>query len=698
MLWANRIAVHDLFQAPSLQALQQRYRTKPLPEATMQEMKEQMKLLKQGKATRTCWTVHPYRFEAASIDNENPVGESKQVDVVSSAIRLSSKKLGILFEAEFRERSALLDASARSIEILRQMPVAVTQYSMKGQVQYQNPQAVAYYGVKGASTIPFGRREGSCTRATEVDSAERQDSLVEVDEGETNDFVSHFVDRAIGQNAWNQVLQQDEAVYTTDEIQQFTANGTTQWHALAARQTRDPLSGEPIIIQTARDVTEVIQARHSQEAARRKAEFMDVLAHEIRTPLHQIIGSMDLLEASSDGLSEQQRETIQQVQMSTASLMAIINDLLDYSQLENGMTRIERIPYDLINLLSSCITTSRTSALTRGVTVQQKIMQEDAIPHRILGDPNRVRQIISNLLSNAVKFTNEGGSVTLRVLPQPAKDAQGCRRLRFEVSDTGIGIDESQQKRIFVKYQQANSTITRNYGGTGLGLAICKGLVEAMGGTIGLTSELGKGTTVFFEVPLEEAVHFSTSASSDDDDSVQLTTQSPSLQGMSISDATSSPVSPFSDKGSSSLNILIVEDNTINQKVVASMLRRLRHTFQIAENGQVAVDMVHEYADMANGDLQPFDVILMDLQMPVMDGVEATKAIRNVYSKTILPIIGLTANFQQSQLEYLKNTVGMNTCIGKPVKMHTLKDILENVHMLGDSSCTTESTSESGAP
>jgi two-component system, sensor histidine kinase len=213
------------------------------------------------------------------------------------------------------------------------------------------------------------------------------------------------------------------------------------------------------------------------------------------------------------------------------------------------------------------------------------------------------------------------------------------QRLRFEVIDTGIGIDPLEQEVVFEKYRQANASVARHFGGTGLGLAICKGLSELMGGFIGLESEVGKGTTMFFEIPFRLTNPDREQCETEENGNV---------------DSTTCP-----------LHVLVAEDNKINQKVMRSMLERLGHHVTIAENGQVALEELHR---------SNFDLVLMDVQMPVMDGIECTKQIRSATNtKTaMIPVIGLTASFQNADLEYYRE-LGMNACLGKPLRLEQLK-------------------------
>jgi CheY-like chemotaxis protein len=327
------------------------------------------------------------------------------------------------------------------------------------------------------------------------------------------------------------------------------------------------------------------------------------------------------------------------VQNSTSMLMSIVNDLLDYSKLECGQMQVEMVSFALDGVVQGCLSAVKPEADRKTLALNSQLPDCATLPSKLVGDPNRLRQILLNLLSNAVKFT-ERGSITVTISVVEARETS--RRLRFEVIDTGMGIKESEQERLFEKYTQANSSVARNFGGTGLGLAICKGLTDLMGGCIGLKSAAGKGSTFYFEIPFNLATTLRSHSKVD-------------LQSMSMV---------------SDLNVLVVEDNRVNQKVMRSMLERLGHNVTLAENGVVALDEVRQ---------TNFDVVLMDVQMPVMDGVECTKQIRLELGvkKTTLPIIGLTASFQNGDLDYYL-TIGMTGCLGKPLRMDQLQLALSN--------------------
>ena len=358
-----------------------------------------------------------------------------------------------------------------------------------------------------------------------------------------------------------------------------------------------------------------------------------VMAHEIRTPLHQVVGSIELLAVS--GLNAEQTESVDMLQTSAHALMAIINDLLDFTKLEAGKMKIETIPFEVRGVLEGSVACVQPQVHEKGLHVSCQIDQ--GVPIRLMGDPNRLRQVVLNMLSNAVKFTAQG-RVDIESKTMPQED--GSIRIRFTVADTGIGIPKEECERIFNPYQQADVSVSRNYGGTGLGLAICKSLVENMDGEIGVDSVLGEGTTFWFEIPfgLYAKPHAPEEKKADSDSHHKI----------------------------SGLEVLVAEDNKVNQKVVVRMLQRLGHHPTVVENGQECV------AEITNSS-KKYDIILMDWQMPVMDGIDATKEIRRKgYSMSDLPIVGLTASIQF--LDFFE--LGMNDCLKKPVRISDLREAL----------------------
>ncbi len=389
-------------------------------------------------------------------------------------------------------------------------------------------------------------------------------------------------------------------------------------------------TGQPdSLLLALRDVTERHRvARHLERAktaaenvARLKSEFVANMSHELRTPLTGIMGIHDLL-ALDQTLSPAQRRQVTMARDAGRSLLGIVNDVLDFSKIEAGQLTIERVPFDVADLFELCLGLVREQARPKSLTVQAT---RAGVPGRLVGDPARLQQVILNLATNAVKFT-AGGTITI----QGTYSESG--RLRIAVIDTGLGIPQDKLGSLFDRFTQADTSITRRYGGTGLGLAISKHLVTLMGGEIGVSSQLGAGSTFWLEVPLAE--HRDPVATDD--------------RAMDGADATP-------------LQILLAEDNAVNQAIITAMLEQRGHAVTSVDHGVEAVEMANTG--------RRFDVMLMDLQMPVMDGLTATRAIRRaeeVAGRAPVPIICLTANAMTEDVERCFAS-GMQAHVAKPI-------------------------------
>jgi len=379
-----------------------------------------------------------------------------------------------------------------------------------------------------------------------------------------------------------------------------------------------------------------VAAFAAEEASRAKSVFLANTSHEIRTPINAVMGMAQALQ--EEDLSPRVADQVETVLRASEFLSEIIDDLLDLSKIEAGQMELMSLPFDLFEVLEGAISTLASRVADKGIELRVHI--DASVPQAAVGDRVRLRQVLLNLIGNLVKFTQKG-SVNVYLRAQASGEQI---ELFFEVHDTGIGIPSHRQHAIFDPFAQADSTITRTHGGTGPGLSISKRLVEMMDGAIEVHSEAGIGSKFRFHIRVQ-----------------------PGKLGEQVVKET-----PAVETEAAPMRILLVKDNALNRKVAHALLRKDAHSIVEAENGAIAVDLM--------GQDPSYDLILMDLQMPVMDGVTATVRIRELESERGLartPIVALTANAMQGDRERCVE-VGMDDFISKPVRKENCVQCLPN--------------------
>ncbi|MFK8115408.1 MAG: ATP-binding protein, partial [Rubripirellula sp.] len=429
--------------------------------------------------------------------------------------------------------------------------------------------------------------------------------------------------------------------------QQRNPDGSVIWLSTTKAPMIDENGSVVGIYGISRDITATKLAQEEAEAANRaKSEFLAKMSHEIRTPMNAVIGMTELALETDD--TKTRTEYLKIVVDSADALLGVINQILDFSKIEAGKLQYETVDFDLIHKTTSTLKSMLLRAQQKGVELKWEFAPD--VPRWVHADAMSLRQMVVNLVGNAIKFS-EDGTITLSVDVE-SRDGDEVM-LHFLVEDAGIGIEEQKLKRIFEPFEQADMSTTRVYGGTGLGLAITKSMAEGMGGRVWLESELGKGSRFHFVIPVTIADEVNDDSHREDDDS-------------------EAPMTP--------MNLLLVEDGIANRKVALGLLGRWKHRVDVAEDGEMAIEMAC---------VQAYDAIFMDIQMPKVDGLEATRRIRRMEdgSSRYTPIIAMTAHALKGDRERCMEA-GMDEYLSKPVRRDELHRVLMHAAELNSKDAT----------
>ena len=515
-----------------------------------------------------------------------------------------------LLVAQFQTVRLLRAANSHNFELVRNAPDAILLVNSQGNIIRANKAAINLLGYS---------REELLNQPIEVILPERF-------RGKHVDYRTQFLagHRSAAKGVGRSLLFQakDGREVESEVTLGLTGNGK---HAVATAIVRDVSER----LETQNRLQRAIEA--SQEAAKAKSEFLANMSHEIRTPLSGVLGTLHLL--AQDDITPEQRELVRVADASGRMLMTIINDVLDYSRLEEGRVEIKESVFCLQDVIYEVYALMRASAEEKSIAFEYNIASENRI--WLSGDEARIRQLLFNLVGNAIKFTDRG-SVTLEVTPEP--DSKRGSTVNFSVRDTGIGISQRNLKKLFGRFERVHTAVASKYGGSGLGLSICKQITTLMGGEIDCTSEFGKGSHFWVRLPLAAAAE-PTAGQGDE-----------AVTG-------ANPAPPR--------HILLAEDNEVNRMLIMRLLGTAGHEVVAARDGLEAISLLTNPHATAR---KPFDVVLMDLQMPNMDGLEATRRIRaRLDSLSDIPIIALTANKIDELTEEFAAT-HFDGFVGKPIE------------------------------
>ena len=524
-------------------------------------------------------------------------------------------------EQEVARERAFLDA------LIASAPTAIVAVSRHGRVLGVNPAFERIFGYKNADMV------GQNLDLMIVPEERRGEARALAERVVAGESLSAEVERvgADGRRLWVQVAAAPVQGIAQGGVFVLYQDITAIREADAVREQME-----------ARNRATLLEARDQAErATKMKSAFLANMSHEIRTPLNGVLGMVTLL---LDGkLTKEQRRQAELARGSAESLLQVINDILDFSTLEAGQLELEAVPFDQSRLIDDLVQLYQPRAAEKGLQLMAD--SDRSVPQLLIGDPVRVRQVLNNLISNAIKFTEEGG---VTVVTRLAGSPEGHAQVRFVVRDTGMGIPEEARRRIFEEFERGDASTSRRYGGTGLGLTISRNLVTRMGGTLGLDSREGAGSEFTFTLAFPVAVS--------------------GEQGRDHPP-------PAVGRAGIRRRVLLAEDNPVSQEVARQMLERRGHTVVVVPNGRLALDHVRHG--------ERFDVVLMDLEMPEMDGLAATAAIRGLGGRGQLPVYAVSANASGAERDRCIGA-GMDGYLTKPFHAADLFRLVEEGASHGD--------------
>ncbi|MDQ2084906.1 ATP-binding protein [Herbivorax sp. ANBcel31] len=468
-------------------------------------------------------------------------------------------------------------------------------------------------------------------------------------------FPANIADK-LTQNNWS-MFYEDNLGENELEIENF--KGEKRLLLIKGKPKKDKYGNTEFVVCTAEDITEqkIIQNElnraktAAESASTMKSQFLANMSHEIRTPMNGILGFLDLLYGTD--LSLEQKDYVKEAKVASEMLLYLINDILDFSKIEAGKLVIEETVFSIKTCVENVISIFMPKVSEKNIVIETKI--HSSVPEKVIGDSNRLRQILMNLIGNAVKFT-EQGKINIDVFAE--KQLKGGDTIKIEVKDTGIGIEKEKINKLFNPFTQEDSSTTRKYGGTGLGLAISKKLLELMNGKIFVESELGKGSIFKVFIPFSKYKN----------EKNHLIGDNSHQNKANYFDKNKTLIKANIDN--KDIKVLLVEDNEINIKVLSTMLKKLNIICDIAVNGEEAVEAIKE---------KNYDIVFMDCQMPVMDGYQATKEIRKMEEdKKHTIIVALTANAMDGDNEKCINS-GMDSYLSKPVNKDNFLKVIQNI-------------------